>query len=93
MLSNIRLNGIANGPDTLTCIAGGIAEAYFGVPEDIAAEGRKRLPKDMLEVLDRFTVFVEDARRREIDPFLDGNKIIEDAISGYYNDLGEDALV
>ena len=40
--------------DTLTCIAGGMAEAFYGVPEDIAAEGRKRLPDDMLAVLDRF---------------------------------------
>ena len=40
--------------DTLTCIAGGIAEAFYGVPEEIAAEGRKRLPADILGVLDRF---------------------------------------
>ena len=40
--------------DTLTCIAGGIAEAFYGVPEEMKAECRKRLPKDMLAVLDRF---------------------------------------
>ena len=40
--------------DTLTCIAGGMAEAFYGVPTDIAAEGRSRLPADMLVVLDRF---------------------------------------
>ncbi len=40
--------------DTLTCIAGGIAEAFYGVPDDMAAECRKRLPEDMLAVLDRF---------------------------------------
>ena len=40
--------------DTLTCIAGAIAEAFYGVPEDMKAECRKRLPKDMLEVLERF---------------------------------------
>ena len=39
--------------DTLTCIAGGIAEAFYGVPEEIARECRKRLPGDMLEVVDR----------------------------------------
>lgn len=38
--------------DTLTCIAGGIAEAYYGVPEELKEECRKRLPPDMLEVLD-----------------------------------------
>ncbi len=40
--------------DTLTCIAGGIAEAYYGVPASIAAAGRRRLPADMRAVLDRF---------------------------------------
>ncbi|MGX8680606.1 MAG: ADP-ribosylglycohydrolase family protein [bacterium] len=40
--------------DTLTCIAGSMAEAFYGVPEDMVREGRKRLPKDMLEVVDRF---------------------------------------
>ena len=37
--------------DTLTCIAGSIAEAFYGVPEEMKAECRKRLPADMLEVL------------------------------------------
>ena len=40
--------------DTLTCIAGSIAEAYYGVPEELKAECRKRLREDMLEVLDCF---------------------------------------
>ncbi len=38
--------------DTLTCIAGGIAEAFYGVPEVWKEECRKRLPEDMLKVLD-----------------------------------------
>ncbi len=40
--------------DTLTCIGGGIAEAYYGVPEELREECRKRLPDDMIEQLDRF---------------------------------------
>ena len=40
--------------DTLTCIAGSIAEAFYGVPEEMTAECRERLPKDMLAVVDRF---------------------------------------
>ncbi len=40
--------------DTLTCIACGMAEAVYGIPAAIKEEGRKRLPKDMLAVLDRF---------------------------------------
>ena len=40
--------------DTVACIAGGMAEAFYGVPDALAAEGRRRLPADMLAVLDRF---------------------------------------
>ena len=37
--------------DTLTCIAGSIAEAFCGVPEGLKRECEKRLPGDMREVL------------------------------------------
>ena len=47
--------------DTLTCIAGGIAEAFYGVPEELKKECRKRMPEDMLEVLDRFADTVGSA--------------------------------
>lgn len=40
--------------DTLTCIAGGMAEAMYGVPEKLKEECRSRLTPDMLQVLDRF---------------------------------------
>ena len=39
--------------DTLTCIAGSIAEAYYGVPAEMVDECRKRLPEDMLKVIDQ----------------------------------------
>ena len=41
--------------DTMACIAGGIAEAFYGgVPDSIAEETRKRLPVEFLEVIDAF---------------------------------------
>ncbi|MBO7703757.1 MAG: ADP-ribosylglycohydrolase family protein [Solobacterium sp.] len=40
--------------DTLTCIAGSIAEAYYGVPDELQTECRKRLPEDMKKVLKEF---------------------------------------
>ena len=40
--------------DTLTCIAGAIAEGFYGVPKELQQECRKRLPKDMLKVLKQF---------------------------------------
>ena len=42
--------------DTLTCIAGSIAEAFYGVPVLYEAECRARLPEDMKEVLRRFDI-------------------------------------
>ena len=48
----ISLGGDA---DTMACIAGGIAQAFYGsVPEPIAGEVRTRLPNGFLGVLDRF---------------------------------------
>lgn len=40
--------------DTLTCIAGGIAEAFYGVPEEFVKECEKRIPGDMKEILKSF---------------------------------------
>ena len=40
--------------DTLTCIAGRIGEAYYGVPEDMKAECRARLDRELLDILDAF---------------------------------------
>ena len=40
--------------DTLTCIAGGIAEAFYGVPEKLKEECRNRMDRDTLAVVDRF---------------------------------------
>ncbi len=40
--------------DTLTCIAGSIAEAFYPVPETLIAECRKCLPAEMLSVIDQF---------------------------------------
>ena len=40
--------------DTLTAIAGSIAEGFYGVPEHLKDECRKRLPEDMLHILELF---------------------------------------
>lgn len=40
--------------DTLTCIAGSIAEGYYGVPEELKQECIRRLPEDLVEVLKYF---------------------------------------
>ena len=40
--------------DTLACIAGSMAEAFYGVPDRLVAECESRIPKDMLQVVRRF---------------------------------------
>ena len=46
--------------DTLTCIAGSIAEGFFGIPEDLKQECCNRLPKDLLAVLDEYEYYLFD---------------------------------
>lgn len=52
----VRLAVLLGGDaDTQACIAGAVAEAYFGgVPEEIAGEVRRRLPDDLRTVVERF---------------------------------------
>ena len=45
--------------DTLTCIAGSMAEAFYGVPEELKAESQNRLPEDLLEVLQQFDAYLQ----------------------------------
>ena len=40
--------------DTQAAIAGSIAEAYFGIPEDLIKKCHKYLPHDMLKVINKF---------------------------------------
>ena len=54
---------IGGDSDTVACIAGGVAEARFGIPEPIAAEGLRRLPGEMVDV-------VREAYRRGQRPVL-----------------------
>lgn len=39
--------------DTLACIAGGIAAAYWGVPQDICEYAVSQLPSDIIDVINR----------------------------------------
>ena len=46
--------------DTMACIAGGIAEAYYGyLPENIVREVRKRIPAQFRSVIDAFYASIE----------------------------------
>ena len=45
--------------DTLTCIAGSIAEAFYGVSDYLKNECEKRLPDDIADILLKFYVNIE----------------------------------
>ena len=49
-------NGVSIGgdTDTLCAIAGSIAEAYYGIPEDIGETSKSFLTYDLLKVVEKF---------------------------------------
>jgi len=54
---SVSLGGDA---DTMACIAGGIAEAFYGpIPENIALETKKRLPDEFLKIIDEFYEIIQ----------------------------------
>ena len=44
--------------DTLTAIAGSIAEGFYGVPKELKRECKNRLPENLLRVLTTFEHFL-----------------------------------
>ena len=44
--------------DTLTCITGSMAEAFYGVPDEFKKECEARLPEEFLEILHKFNAYV-----------------------------------
>lgn len=50
-----RAVSLGGDSDTLACITGGIAQAFYKeIPPEIVAEVRGRLPKEFLNIIDRF---------------------------------------
>lgn len=58
----ISLGGDA---DTLACITGGLAEAYYGeLPDHIVTEARRRLPEEFLRIVDDFYAVLDEENSR-----------------------------
>ena len=51
---------IGGDSDTIAAIAGGIAEAYFGVPEDFRKKVRRYVSPKLLSVCDSFDTWLEE---------------------------------
>ena len=47
--------------DTLACITGGIAEAFYGIPEEMAQAAKALLPEDLLTILETFEAKFQQA--------------------------------
>jgi len=52
--------------DTLACITGGIAEAYYGVPEAIGHRAMEILDEDLRGITARFMTRAQDPRSKDI---------------------------
>jgi len=66
--------------DTLAAIAGAMAEAFYGMPILIMAEGKTYIPEDMQDVLDRFDAILgRSGEKDSSDPYAH-NKYIKMAV-------------
>lgn len=76
--------------DTLTAIAGSVAEAYFGVPALIRATAIKCLPDEFMVVLNRFEMEIGIAATS--DESVHSNELIETAIIDFYKQMNGDTF-
>ena len=60
--------------DTLTCIAAGIAEAFYGIPIALIGECLMRIEDDMQEILERFDEFI-GRTKPEKENYLDNKSL------------------
>ncbi len=56
--------------DTIACMAGGIAEVYFGMPEKFKEEALSRLDKPMRKIVHDFRKFVHEHTGKPVQPFF-----------------------
>ena len=54
LISRSDIRGKGENSDTLACITGGIAEAFYGMPQELRDETLKRLPEDIREGYELF---------------------------------------
>ena len=77
--------------DTLTCIAGSIAEAYYGVPIGMMAECQSRLEENMREVLERFDKAVGRFQAHNDKSF--GNEELVAAMKAVHEDSSKEVYI
>ena len=60
-ISRSGIRGKGGNRDTLACITGGIAEAFYGMPSELQQETLKRLPEKMRAA---YQLFRQNLERR-----------------------------
>ena len=60
-ISRSGTRGKGGNSDTLACITGGIAEAFYGMPSELQQETLKRLPEEMRAA---YALFRQNLERR-----------------------------
>ncbi len=75
--------------DTLSAIAGSVAEGFYGVPDELKKECRERLTADLIEVLDRFEARVKAAQKNRVD-FM---TLIDEAIKDFEVDNSREKYI
>lgn len=77
--------------DTLTAIAGSIAEAFYGVPALIRATAMNRLPDEFVDVLNQFEATTGIVAECD-DEDIYRNELIEAAIIDFYKQMSGDTF-
>jgi ADP-ribosylglycohydrolase len=71
---------IGGDSDTIAAIAGSVAEAGFGLPEDIAAKAWSYLPRDMRAVLT--ALYAQSSELSHPSSATLGNSVSQDRLNG-----------
>lgn len=59
---------LGGNSDIIACMTGGIAAAYYGVPNEIVSKAKEYLPNDMLAIIDEFDNYSRSLLSGEILP-------------------------
>ena len=56
--------------DTAAAVAGAVAGAFYGVPEDIRLQALKRLPKEFIDVIQNFKTLLLEKDNDDVNEYL-----------------------
>ena len=81
---------IGGDTDTLGAIAGAIAEAYWGVPDELIKQAEKYIPDEIRDVIYRFLIEVKPTELEKLDIFKDPDAFINETVEAALSELTEE---